>query len=167
MLACARSWLINSSAELGVIIPPSIPMILYGVRAEISIGELFIAGFGPGIFIGLALMAFAYVYCKYKRWGKNDGDGRLSVGTATVKSGWALLMWEPIARELQIVQVQNHEGSLLIGATPIIAADGWEHAYYVDYRNDKAKWAESFTHMTNWAGAGERFDAVAMQSTTH
>ena len=81
-----------SSAELGVIIPPSIPMILYGVSAEVSIGELFIAGFGPGIFIGLALMAFAYVYCKYKGWGKNDGDGRLSVGTATVKAGWALLM---------------------------------------------------------------------------
>jgi len=81
-----------SSAELGVIIPPSIPMILYGVSAEISIGELFIAGFGPGIFIGLALMAFAYVYCKYKGWGKNDGDGRLPVATATLKAGWALLM---------------------------------------------------------------------------
>jgi len=81
-----------SSAELGVIIPPSIPMILYGVSAEISIGELFIAGFGPGIFIGLALMAFAYVYCKYKGWGKNDGDGRLPVGTATLNAGWALLM---------------------------------------------------------------------------
>jgi C4-dicarboxylate transporter, DctM subunit len=81
-----------SSAELGVIIPPSIPMILYGVSAEVSIGELFIAGFGPGILIGLALMAFAYVYCKYKGWGKNDGDGRLTVGTATLKAGWALLM---------------------------------------------------------------------------
>ncbi len=81
-----------SSAELGVIIPPSIPMILYGVSAEISIGELFIAGFGPGIFIGLALMAFAYVYCKIKGWGKNDGDGRLPVATATLKAGWALLM---------------------------------------------------------------------------
>jgi C4-dicarboxylate transporter DctM subunit len=37
-----------TSAELGVIIPPSIPMILFGVSAEVSIGELFIAGFGPG-----------------------------------------------------------------------------------------------------------------------
>jgi C4-dicarboxylate transporter DctM subunit len=45
-----------TSAELGVIIPPSIPMILYGVSAEVSIGELFIAGFGPGLFIGAALM---------------------------------------------------------------------------------------------------------------
>jgi C4-dicarboxylate transporter, DctM subunit len=81
-----------TSAELGVIIPPSIPMILYGVSAEVSIGELFIAGFGPGILIGLALMAFVYIYCKFKGWGKNDGDGRLSVPKATWQAGWALMM---------------------------------------------------------------------------
>ena len=81
-----------TSAELGVIIPPSIPMILYGVSAEVSIGELFIAGFGPGVLIGGALMLFVWAYCKYKGWGKNDGDGRLSFGRATVQAGWALMM---------------------------------------------------------------------------
>jgi C4-dicarboxylate transporter, DctM subunit len=81
-----------TSAELGVIIPPSIPMILYGVSAEVSVGELFIAGFGPGILIGLALMLFVWVYCRIKGWGKNDGDGRLSVGKATWQAGWALMM---------------------------------------------------------------------------
>jgi len=75
-----------------VIIPPSIPMILYGVSAEVSIGELFIAGFGPGLFIGLALMLFVHLYCRWKGWGKNDGDGRLSFGKATWQAGWALLM---------------------------------------------------------------------------
>jgi tripartite ATP-independent transporter DctM subunit len=81
-----------TSAELGVIIPPSIPMILYGVSAEVSIGELFIAGVGPGLFIGLSLMAFVWAYCKLKGWGKNDGDGRLSFGRATWQAGLALLM---------------------------------------------------------------------------
>jgi len=81
-----------TSAELGVIIPPSIPMILYGVSAEVSIGELFIAGFGPGLLIGGALMLFCWVYCKIKGWGKNDGDGRLPFGKATLQAGWALLM---------------------------------------------------------------------------
>jgi len=81
-----------TSAELGVVIPPSIPMILYGVSAEVSIGELFIAGFGPGLLISGALMLFVWVYCKFKGWGKNDGDGRLSVGRATWKAGWALMM---------------------------------------------------------------------------
>ena len=81
-----------TSAELGVIIPPSIPMILYGVSAEVSIGELFIAGFGPGLFIGFALMLFVHLYCRWKGWGKNDGDGRLPFGKATWQAGWALLM---------------------------------------------------------------------------
>ncbi len=81
-----------TSAELGVIIPPSIPMILYGVSAEVSIGEMFIAGFGPGLLIGLALMLFVWVYCRIKGWGKNDGDGRLGFGRATLKAGWALAM---------------------------------------------------------------------------
>ncbi|HEX9719742.1 MAG TPA: TRAP transporter large permease [Ramlibacter sp.] len=81
-----------TSAELGVVIPPSIPMILYGVSAEVSIGELFIAGFGPGVLIGGALMLFAYFYCRWKGWGKNDGDGRLPVGQATWQAGWALAM---------------------------------------------------------------------------
>ena len=81
-----------TSAELGVIIPPSIPMILYGVSAEVSIGELFIAGFGPGILIGIALMLFVWIFCRAKGWGKNDGDGRLGVGNATWQAGWALMM---------------------------------------------------------------------------
>ncbi|ART55025.1 C4-dicarboxylate ABC transporter permease [Acidovorax carolinensis] len=81
-----------TSAELGVIIPPSIPMILYGVSAEVSIGELFIAGFGPGLLISAALMLFVWAYCKYKGWGKNDGDGRMPFGKATLQAGWALFM---------------------------------------------------------------------------
>ena len=81
-----------TSAELGVIIPPSIPMILYGVSAEVSIGELFIAGFGPGLFIGFALMLFVHLYCRWKGWGKNDGEGRLKFGAAAWQASWALLM---------------------------------------------------------------------------
>jgi tripartite ATP-independent transporter DctM subunit len=90
-----RPWataLQATSAELGVIIPPSIPMILFGVSAEVSIGELFIAGVGPGLLIGAALMLFVWLYAKFKGWGKNDGDGRLSFGRATWQAGWALLM---------------------------------------------------------------------------
>jgi tripartite ATP-independent transporter DctM subunit len=90
-----RPWataLQATSAELGVIIPPSIPMILFGVSAEVSIGELFVAGVGPGLLIGGALMLFVWLYAKFKGWGKNDGDGRLSFGKATWQAGWALLM---------------------------------------------------------------------------
>jgi len=81
-----------TSAELGVIIPPSIPLILYGVAAEVSIGELFIAGFGPGLLIGVALMVFVIIYARFKGYGKGDREGRLPFLVATRKAALALLM---------------------------------------------------------------------------
>ena len=81
-----------TSAELGVIIPPSIPMILYGVAAEVSIGELFISGFGPGLLIGGALMVFVIVYARIKGYGKGDKEGKLPFLLATRKAVLALFM---------------------------------------------------------------------------
>jgi C4-dicarboxylate transporter, DctM subunit len=81
-----------TSAELGVIIPPSIPMIIYGVSAEVSIGELFIAGFGPGLLIGITLMVFVVIYAHIKGYGKNDHEGRLPFLIATRNAAFALLM---------------------------------------------------------------------------
>ena len=81
-----------SSAELGVIIPPSIPMILYGVSAEVSVGEMFIAGFGPGLLIGGALILFIFVWCKVTGHGKRDGEGRLELAIAFKRALLALLM---------------------------------------------------------------------------
>lgn len=81
-----------SAAELGVIIPPSIPMILYGVSAEVSVGELFIAGFGPGLLIGGGLMLFIFFWCKFTGHGKRDGEGRLELSVAFKQSLLALLM---------------------------------------------------------------------------
>ena len=81
-----------TSAELGVVIPPSIPLILYGVSAEVSIGELFVAGFGPGILIGGALILFIHLWCRFKGLGKHDGDGRMPLLESTRQAGWALFM---------------------------------------------------------------------------
>ena len=81
-----------TAAELGVVIPPSIPMILYGVTTQTSIPELFIAGFGPGLLIGGALIATVLIWCRIKGWGKQDGEGRLPFLTATKQAGFALFM---------------------------------------------------------------------------
>ncbi len=81
-----------TSAELGVIIPPSIPMILYGVAAEVSIGELFVAGFGPGLLIAVALMVTVWIWCRMRGYGRTDREGHMAVWPATKAAGLALMM---------------------------------------------------------------------------
>lgn len=65
-----------TAAELGIIIPPSIPLILYGVAAEVSIGQLFIAGIGPGLLIGGTMLLFTLIYTRFKGYGHGDHVNR-------------------------------------------------------------------------------------------
>lgn len=61
-----KTWsagLIAVSGGLGVIIPPSIPFVLYSLATGVSTGDLFLGGVLPGILIGVALMAYAVFYC--------------------------------------------------------------------------------------------------------
>jgi len=59
------STAVNTSAGcLGVMIPPSVPLIIYGTTAGVSVGDLFIAGIIPGIFVGFFLMLTAYIISK-------------------------------------------------------------------------------------------------------
>jgi C4-dicarboxylate transporter, DctM subunit len=81
-----------TAAELGVIIPPSIPMILFAVATDTSVGELFIAGIGPGLLIGFALMFYVWFYARRHGYGKTDGEGRLALWPALKRAWLALLM---------------------------------------------------------------------------
>lgn len=81
-----------SSAELGVLIPPSIPLILYGVSTDTSIGKLFIAGLGPGLVVAGSLMALVLVLCRMRGIGKEDGLDRASPGAALLSALPALLV---------------------------------------------------------------------------
>lgn len=81
-----------SSAELGVLIPPSIPLILYGVSTDTSIGKLFIAGIGPGFLVAASLMILVLVLCRIRGIGKRDGEDRSSVGRAALNALPALLV---------------------------------------------------------------------------
>lgn len=89
--------LVATSGGLGVIIPPSIPFILYGMATGASIGDMFIAGILPGILIGLCLMIYAYYYCKTRGEDKEKlnslYESLRSKGLKNVLSDsfWALL----------------------------------------------------------------------------
>jgi len=84
--------LIAAAGSIGVIIPPSIPMVIYAVTTNSSVSTLFLAGFVPGILIGLVLIAYSYFYAK--KMGYKGDDEPFSVKRAlreTKEGFWAIL----------------------------------------------------------------------------
>jgi len=71
-------------------------------------------------------------------------------------SGWVALSWEPMAQGLIVEQVYDHQGNTGSATIPVLAIDCWEHAYYLQYKNEKAKWLKSFWELIDWAGVEER-----------
>ncbi|ARK28650.1 TRAP transporter large permease [Halalkalibacter krulwichiae] len=85
--------LVAASGSLGVIIPPSIPMVIYGVTGSVSIGNMFIAGILPGIVVGLGLAVYAYYYSKKKGYsGTGIKFSLKNVGKETWEAKWALFI---------------------------------------------------------------------------
>ena len=84
---------------------------------------------------------------------------RFTAAITTVQgSGWATLTWEPVAQRLLVAQLHDHQSNTMIGATPVLVADAWEHAYYLDYLNDKKAWADAFFQVADWRSAAARFE---------
>ena len=84
--------LIATAGSIGVIIPPSIPMVIYGVSTSTSISSLFMAGFLPGILIGFSLIVVSYLYCKKQGWKGDERKYTAKEKLAAIwDAKWALL----------------------------------------------------------------------------
>lgn len=82
-----------AAGTIGVIIPPSIPFVIYCVVAQCSIGDMFIAGIIPGIIIGIALMLVCYITARKRNYKTMTDRPRFSeVSKAFKESFWALLV---------------------------------------------------------------------------
>ena len=90
-----KEWsasLVATSGTLGIIIPPSIPMILYGVLSGTSIASMFAAGILPGIFIAGCLIIFSIVVC-YRQGFRGVGIASIKkIGLSFISAIWALIM---------------------------------------------------------------------------
>ncbi|MGA9746702.1 MAG: TRAP transporter large permease subunit [Nocardioides sp.] len=64
--------IVATSGSLGILIPPSIPLIVFGIATEQSIGDLFIAGVVPGLFAGLLLLAMVVVVSRRRGYGSGE-----------------------------------------------------------------------------------------------
>lgn len=74
-------------------------------------------------------------------------------------SGWAALTYCTQTRRLIIMQVEKHNTNVYPMSGIILVLDVWEHAYYLDYKNDRAKFVEGFWSIVNWEEANKRFEA--------
>ena len=74
-------------------------------------------------------------------------------------SGWAALTYCRIAERPGIMQIEKHNVNVIPGFAILMTLDVWEHAYYLDYKNDRNKFIEAFWNIVNWNVVNDRFVA--------
>lgn len=74
--------------------------------------------------------------------------------------GWAILVWQPRAARLGIQTVEKHQMFSLWDSIPLLVLDVWEHAYYLQYENNRGNYIENWWNVVNWANVGERYDTA-------
>jgi len=79
-------------------------------------------------------------------------------GASCEGSGWAALALDALDGRLLIEQVEKHNANLIPQLKLLLVLDTWEHAYYLDYKNDRAKFIESCWNIFDWDKVQERFE---------
>jgi Fe-Mn family superoxide dismutase len=94
-----------------------------------------------------------------KKFGSFDAFKEAFTKTAVghFGSGWAWLVKNKDG-SLDVVSTANAGTPLTEGKTPILTCDVWEHAYYIDYRNARAKYVENFWNVVNWDFVAKNLD---------
>ncbi len=72
-------------------------------------------------------------------------------------SGWGMLVYEPELDQLMIKQVENHNNRTIEGGTPLLVLDVWEHAFYLQYENNKGDYIDSWWDVVNWDDVESRY----------
>ena len=75
-------------------------------------------------------------------------------------SGWAALMWEPLAQRLITCQIYDHQSNIGQGSLPLMVIDAWEHAYYLQYKNAKTEFFNAVWHLWNWQDVASRLQTA-------
>jgi Fe-Mn family superoxide dismutase len=82
------------------------------------------------------------------------------VAATIMGSGWAALVWEPMAQRLLTCQIYDHQSNLSQSGVPLMVIDAWEHAYYLQYKNVKAEFFKALWNVWNWDDISKRYAAA-------
>jgi Fe-Mn family superoxide dismutase len=82
------------------------------------------------------------------------------VAATVMGSGWAALVYDPLSQRLGTTQIHDHQSQVTQAGVPLLVLDAWEHAYYLQYQADKAKYFDAIWNLWNWEDVQRRFDAA-------
>jgi Fe-Mn family superoxide dismutase len=82
------------------------------------------------------------------------------VSATIMGSGWGALVYEPMAGRLLTSQIYDHQSNLAQAGVPLLVIDAWEHAYYLQYKTEKAKFFEAVWNLWNWDDVSQRYAAA-------
>jgi superoxide dismutase, Fe-Mn family len=77
---------------------------------------------------------------------------------STEGSGWAALTYDHTTKRLLIVQIEKHNVNAIPKFPILMVLDVWEHAYYLDYENERAKFTEAFWKILNWVEVNRKLE---------
>lgn len=88
----------------------------------------------------------------------------IEAGLTQFGSGWCWLTLDNASGKLEITKTPNGENPVVHGKTALLGCDVWEHSYYIDYRNARAKYLEAFVDsLVNWDYVGQLFEKGPMK----
>lgn len=71
--------------------------------------------------------------------------------------GWAILVWSPRSRRLEILTAEKHQNLSQWDVVPLLPLDVWEHAYYLKHQNDRAAYINDWWNVVNWPYVADRY----------
>ncbi|MFS0901757.1 superoxide dismutase [Priestia aryabhattai] len=74
--------------------------------------------------------------------------------------GWAILVWSPRSRKLEVLQAERHQLLTQWDTIPLLVLDVWEHAYYLQYKNERDPYVDNWWKVVYWPNVEKRFEAA-------
>jgi len=75
-------------------------------------------------------------------------------------SGWMVLVYDKNTNRLLLMQIEKHNLNIYPDFDILLVLDLWEHAYYIDYKNERNKFIEAFFNIINWEEVTKRFNSI-------
>jgi Fe-Mn family superoxide dismutase len=105
---------------------------------------------------GLFAKAIDSEFGSFERFKKEFSQAAVS----TEGSGWAALVYCRMTNRPLLMQVEKHNANVIPMFRVLLVLDVWEHAYYLDYKNDRAKFVDAFWNIVNWAEVNQRLETI-------